>query len=159
MLRFERTHDLALVKQVLTHPKIWPHITDDGCGAPEDFEPVDHPGFWYVVVENGTLQGIFTFQKQNSVCWEVHTCLLPSAWGKLSKEAATGVREWVWQNANTDKDRCDRIVTSVPAYNRLAFRLAKASGMKEYGLNPKAFLRDGVLHDLILLGVSKCQRP
>lgn len=150
MLRFERTHDLALVKQVLTHPKIWPHITDDGCGAPGDFEPVDHPGFWYVVVENGTLQGMFTFQKQNAVCWEVHTCLLPSAWGKMSREATHGVREWVWANSD-----CQRIVTSVPAYNRLALRLAKASGMSEYGTNHKAFLRDGELHDLILLGVSR----
>lgn len=154
MLRFECTDDLALVRQIITHPRIWPHITDDGCGKPEDFTPQVHDSIKYVIVENGTLQGMFMFAKQNSATWEVHTCMLPGSWGETAKQAAAGVREWIWQNTD-----CQRIVTTIPVYNRLAVKFAKQSGMSEYGRNPKSFLKDGVLHDQILMGVSRCRLP
>jgi RimJ/RimL family protein N-acetyltransferase len=49
---------------------------------------------------------------------------------------------------------CRRIVGATPANNRLALRFAIACGMEHFGTNPKAFLKNGVLHDLILTGIS-----
>ncbi len=152
LLNFERTTDLVLIRKILTHPRIWPWITDDGAPDREQFQPTpagEH--VWYVLVwDVAELLGLFIFHPHNSVTWEVHTCLLPKSWGERATRAAVGVQAWLW--AQTD---WQRIVTTVPANNRLALRFARRAGMVEYGLNPKSWLKDGKLHDQHLLGISR----
>ncbi len=148
---FERTTDLELVRSIITHPKIYDHVSDDGCPPADQFKPLDNPVIWYVlVVECEVLLGMWTFMPQNTACWEVHTCLLPVAWGDLGREAAKAMAEWIWKNTP-----CRRLVTNVPVMNRMALKFAKAAGMEEYGVNPKSYLKRGTLHDQILLGMSK----
>jgi RimJ/RimL family protein N-acetyltransferase len=152
LLTYERTRDLELVRSILTHPRVYPWISDDGCPPAEEFQPIDHPSVWYVVVReqlSGLLLGLFMFVPQNAVCWEVHTCLLPAAWGKPAAAAAAGASHWMGE-----RTPCRRIVTSVPSYNRLALRFARAAGMKQFGVNPASYLKTGKLHDQVLLGLS-----
>lgn len=137
----------------MTHPNIYPHITDDGCPPVEQFEPVISPAIWYVEArDNDVLLGLWAFVPQNAVCWEVHTCLLPHAWGDTAAIAAKELASWIWENTD-----CRRIVTTVPAYNRLAYRFARKAGMTEYGRNPKSFLKNGKLYDQLLLGLSRLE--
>jgi RimJ/RimL family protein N-acetyltransferase len=151
MLSFERTHDMDLVKRIMSHRKVYPHVSDDGCPAREEFVPIAHPAIWYVsVLDDGGVIGLFVFSPQNTVCWEVHTCLLPTAWGGRATEAARGVIEWIW--ANTP---CRRIVTTVPANNRLALHLAERAGLEQFGVNAESWLKKGKLHGQILLGISR----
>ncbi len=151
LLTFERTSDLALIKLVMTHPRVYPHITDDGSAPVEEFHVLEHPAIWYVLVkDDDELLGLFMFVSQNAVCAEVHTCLLPNALGARAKEAARGVVAWMFEQTTLQ-----RIVTNVPANNRLALHYAKRGGMTEYGLNPKSFLKGGILQDQILLGLSR----
>lgn len=156
-LTFERTRDFDLVRKIMTHPRVYPHITDDGCPPVEEFHPAEDRGLWYILVRNaGEPVGLWLFVPQNAVCWEVHTCLLPVAWGETGKEAAKRMAEWIWQYTT-----CRRIVTNVPECNRLALRFAKAAGMVEYGRNEKSFLKDGKLWGQIMLGLTKeaeCQQ-
>lgn len=150
-ITFERTFDLDLIRTIVTHEKIWPHVADDGAGRPEDYRPVDHPAIWYVLVLSGhELMGVWIFNPQTSACWEIHTALLPKAWGTLAHRAARFIVPWVWEHTT-----CRRIVTNVPVYNRLALAFAKGAGMEQYGLNPKSYQKDGKLYDQILLGISK----
>lgn len=150
-MTFERTHDREVVRAVMAHPRIYPHIADDGCPPATEFEPLEHPGVWYVLVrDEGRPLGLFVFVPQNSVCWEVHTCLLPWAWGRPAAIAAAEMARWIWEHTP-----CRRIVTSVAAYNRLALRFAERAGMTEYGRNPASWLKDGKLHDQVLLGMSR----
>ena len=156
---FYRTHDLALIRSIMTHEKVWPAITDDLAGDPKDFMPVDHPATYYLAAHEGDhFLGIWMLNPENSVTWDVHTCLLPSAWGELAVRAAVHAIQWVWDNTP-----CLRLVTKVPVFNRLALRFARMAGMVEYGRNPKSFLKNGQLHDQILLGISKpevqCLQP
>jgi RimJ/RimL family protein N-acetyltransferase len=149
-LLFERTRDYDLVRQIMTDPRVWPHISDDLAPAPTDFRPLECEAVWYVlVIGAGEVLGLFAFVPQNSVCWEVHTCLDPRAWGATGARAARELPAWIW--ANTP---CRRIVTSVPAYNRLALRFARAAGMQEFGVNPRSYLKNGELQDQVLLGLS-----
>jgi RimJ/RimL family protein N-acetyltransferase len=135
----------------MTHPRVYPHITDDNSPAPELFEPVDHDAIVYLHAQDeyGTL-GIFMLVPQSAVCYQVHTCMLPQAWGAPARDAARLGTQWMF-----DHGPCRRIVTNVPEYNRIAERFARACGMAEYGRNLKSFLKDGVLYDEILLGISK----
>jgi hypothetical protein len=159
-IRFERTTDMDLVRSIITAPSIWPHVSDDGSGAPEDYRPVDHPAILYVLAwDRNELLGLFMFAPENSITLDVHTCLLPAAVfpppdaqdaPSRSSAAARGVIQWIW--ANTP---CRRIVTRVPAPNRLALRFARNAGMMEYGRNERSWLKGGKVYDQILLGISK----
>src|SRR6185369_16871555 len=97
----------------------WIQAMDDHDGA---------PGFI------DTTLGLFLFHPHNSICWEVHTCLLPAAWGERATRAGKGVVQWIWKNTP-----CLRIITNVPAYNRLAYRFALRCGMTEFGRNRGSF--------------------
>lgn len=93
--------------------------------------------------------GVFMLQAHNHTLYEVHTLLLPHAHGKavaIGKEALA----WAWENTPAH-----RIITSVPDYNVLALRLARKVGMVQYGLNVKAFRKNGKDHDILMLGITK----
>lgn len=150
-MRFERTQNPQLIREVLTHPRIWDAISDDFSPAREEFQPAMNEALWYVAVYDGAeLLGIFLFVPQSRICWEVHTCLLPHSWGIRATEAAEEVARWIW--ANTP---CRRIITNVPAYNRLALRFAKHAGMTPFGCNERSYQKNGILHDQIMLGLSR----
>jgi len=152
-LWFARTQDMGLVREIMTIPAIYRAISDDSRPPIEQYEPPDHPAIWYLLAYDGDdLLGLWVLVPENSICWDVHTCLLPLALGVKGRSvaAARGAIQWVWKNTD-----CRRLVTKVPAFNRLALRFSRESGMKEYGLNPKSYLKDGALHDQILLGVSR----
>ena len=150
-IRFERTADAVLIREIMTHPKIWPWITDDGSPAAADFEPAIHPSLWYVLAFDGEeLMGLWLFAAQSSACFEAHTCLLPGQRGERAGEAAKQVIAWIW--ANTP---CRRIFTNVPRFNRAALYFAVRAGLIRFGVNEQSFLKHGKLYDQILLGLSK----
>jgi RimJ/RimL family protein N-acetyltransferase len=150
-MQFDRSWDWQLIKGVVTHPRVYPHISDDFCPPAEQWEPNRHESIWYVVVrDGGELLGLWMFVPHNAICWEIHTCLLPSAWGRRAREAAQQGWAWLWANSS-----CVRVITDVPECNRLALRFARAAGMTQYGLNPKSYMKNGQLHDVILLGISR----
>lgn len=149
-LAFERTADLTLVREVVTHPRVWPWVSDDFSGVPEAWRPLEHPAIWYVVVLDGEeLLGLLTFIPQSTVCWEFHTCMLPIAGSKRAHEAILGSIRWIWEWT-----ACRRAVTNVPVFNRQALRCARAIGLEEIGMNRKSYMKDGRLHDQVLFGLS-----
>lgn len=148
---FQRTHDMATVRWIMTEPSIYRNIVDDGCPPSSEFQPADHPSIWYVLVRDSeTPLGLWMLVPHNSFCYEVHTCLLPVARGQRARLAAGEFLAWVWSNTP-----CERLVTSVPAFNKLALKFAKEAGMVEYGINPQSFKRHARLFDQHLLGMSR----
>ena len=155
MIAFERSFDYELIRSILTHPRLWKYLSDDYSPAPGDFYPQEHPSIWYVIVrdvhEKGAdLLGLWMFVPQNGVCWEVHTALLPCAWGERGQLAARLLPMWMWYASH-----CRRIVTNVPASNRLALHFAYRAGMKVFGVNEASYLKNGVLLDQVMLGISR----
>jgi RimJ/RimL family protein N-acetyltransferase len=149
-MRCERLYDSDLITRCMTHEKVWPWVTDDSCPPREEFTaPIEDHLIYLGVYEGSEFLGLFFLHQQNGICWEVHTCLLPVAWGR-SERCTAECADWMF--SNTD---CRRIVTNVPANNPLALRLALRSGMKEYGRNPQSIMKGGVLLDQVLLGMSK----
>jgi RimJ/RimL family protein N-acetyltransferase len=144
--------DPRLIAETITHPKIYPHVSDDGSPKPEDYEPAIAPALLYLGMyqDDGAYLGLFAIHPHNSRCYEVHTCLLPEAWGKFTVECARLCIAYVF--ANTP---CLRLITNVPSFNAHAKRLALRAGMSPFGVNAKSFLKDGVLYDQLMLGISK----
>lgn len=151
MIHFERSTDYALIREILTQPSIWPYISDDFSPAAADYRPIESEAIWYVLAwDDLELLGLWMFHPHNGVCWEVHTALLPDAWGERARRAAVAMAEWIWEHTP-----CRRIITNVPEDNRLAFRFAIAAGMEVYGKNEASFQKDGKLIDQICLGISR----
>ncbi len=152
-MKLTRTHDMALVECLMRHPQVWPHLHDDG--TPEDWAPIDHDAlYWMLVTEGGAPVGVFLVHPVNSYCYEMHTCLLPEAWGPTAGRAARLLGDWAF-----GETPCRKMITNVPAYNRLALRFAKMGGMRQEGTNRASFMRDGKMLDQIALGVTKEEWP
>jgi RimJ/RimL family protein N-acetyltransferase len=151
VLYFERTTDFELIRQITIHPKLYPHLSDDFSPAPENFQPVQHENFVYLLVHDGHEPlGYFGLHPHTTTLWEVHTVLLPSAWGETAKEAAKGGTQWVWDNLS-----CIRLITNVPTCNRIALRFAQSSGMEQFGINPDSFVKGNKVYPMVMLGVSR----
>lgn len=148
-MMIERTHDMALVAQIMSHPAVWPHIHDDGV---LECVPEDHAALnWLLVVDgDGQPGGVFLVHALNSFCYEMHTCMLPSMWGRKAARAAQLLLAWAFENT-----QCEKMVTNVPAYNRAALRFAIAGGMQQEGINRASFMRGGQMLDQITLGITK----
>lgn len=143
-----RTRDMELVGHIVSHPAIWPHITDD---ATAEFSPIiDSDAAHWMLVDDGEPAGLFMVHAHNSVCYEMHTCLLPRTWGAQAKVAAQLLLKWAFEDTD-----CQKMITAVPAYNRAALRFAKAGGMMQEGVNRASFMKNGVLIDQIMLGITK----
>ena len=134
----------------MTHPDIYPQISDDESPLPDYWQASE--GHTYCLVTDGDeVLGLWAFIKKNAVVWEIHTCILPKARGRKAYEALKLLPAWAWANLKGAR----RIVTEVPDYNRPALVFALKAGMDKYGVNPKSYLKDGELHDVILLGISR----
>jgi len=150
-LRIEPIADEALIGSTLRHPRIFPHIRDDACPDACSLKVALSDSLFYLgVYEGESYLGLFLVHPHNLILFEVHTCLLPPAWGPTAVRAAKALIAWVFEHTS-----CRRLVTSVPDGNLLALRLARRAGMSEYGVNPRSILRDGELLDQTLLGFSK----
>ena len=157
MIHIERSKDYALIRGIMTHEAVYRHLTDDYSPPAADYRPIEHEMVWYLVVWDGNeLLGLWMLVPQNGICWEIHTALLPDAWGERGRRAAALAQAWIWENTP-----CRRIITNVPADNRIAYRFAVAAGMEVYGTNEASFLKGGRLLDQICLGISKpdIERP
>lgn len=151
MVRISRCYDTELIRETIAHPKLYQHLSDDGCPDAEDFTVKLVDSMYYMAACDGDRYlGLFLLHPHNYVCYEVHTCLLPEAWGGTAIECGKAVVRWVFDNTP-----CQRLITNVPKCNRLALRLARNAGMSEFGVNEKSFMKNGVLHDQIMLGISK----
>jgi RimJ/RimL family protein N-acetyltransferase len=150
MMEIERTHDYELVRKIMVHPRIWPHISDDGSGDPADFRPPGTDRVVYLAVgDMGSVYGLWMLHPWNHVCWEVHTMVLPEGRGRPAYQGAIMTLEWAFRHV------ARKVVTQVPAPNIQALRFAQRCGMQVEGINRASFLRRGVLHDQTLLGITQ----
>lgn len=135
------------VAAILSHPAVFRHVGDDSVMA---CEPVDHEAFHWMLVTEGEPIGVFLVHAHNSVCYEMHTSILPQAWGSKASKAAKMLLDWAFNGTP-----CRKMITAVPKYNRAALRFAKAGGMIPEGVNRKSFLHEGELIDQIMLGITR----
>ncbi len=147
MITLERTLDYELVRQIMTHPRLYDHLVDDGAPAAELFYPAEHPGIFHLLAREGDeVLGLYITNRINAATWEVHHALLPCAWGDRALAVGRAYEAWMWENTGAQT-----LLGFTPSCNRLALRYARRLGMTVRGQIPQAWRRGGVLHDLIVL--------
>ena len=151
---FEWAEDLELVRTVITHARLYDAISDDFSPSREDYRPPVSPAIRYLLVrDGGEFLGLWMCVAHSEIVLEVHTCLLPRAWGRRAAIAARECAEWLWRHT-----KAQRIITAAPSCNPLAIAFAKRAGMEQYGRNPRAYQKRGELHDVVLLGISRPEK-
>jgi len=150
-MTFERTYDMAFVKGIVTHPRIWPQITYDGAPDPDDEFHDPGESTWCIVAKDGDeVLGLYVCQLQNPCCWDAHIYMLPHAWGEKARDCTKEFFEWMFSNTTAQ-----RIVGSIPDYNRFGVAFALHCGMVPFGVNPQSVRKDGKLWDQTLLGITR----
>ena len=150
-MEIERTHDWQLIKEIVTHPSTWPHIGDDFAPRPEDWEPNrDEHARYLLARERDSVVAMLALWPENHICWRAHVCVRPEFYGPKAVDAVKSILRWVWDNTE-----CVRIVAHIPEYNTLAISFSVRCGLTGFGMNPKSHKKNGQLHNLILLGISK----
>lgn len=135
---------------MICHPKLYRHLFDDHVGPVAEWVPVDHELVSYVGVRDGEeLIGVIIVGMHSLEMWECHEAFLPSAWGRKARRAAREFAEWVWKNKSVQ-----RVIGHIAA-NPVALAYAKAAGMEECGRHPKAFMKNGKLEDIIIVGANR----
>jgi RimJ/RimL family protein N-acetyltransferase len=148
-MMIERTFDYDIVREIITHPKLYPFCTEDGAPEPKNFNPVENNQIYYLLPIVDEPIGVIIFSHQNAILLAVHICILPEWWG-YAKEAATSALWWIFQNTDYTK-----ITGALPEYNRQVYNLGLRAGFEDEGRHKKAFLKNGKEWDLILMGIRK----
>jgi len=141
-----RTFDYDLIMDIMTHPDIYPYISDDGSPSQEDFSPIQSDDIYYLICE----AGLFMYHPHNCITVEVHSCVLPEYRGKSVAYAKASV-EWMFENTKYRK-----VITQVPSYNKRALVYAQKAGLEIEGTNRMSFMKNGKIYDQTILGVV-CQ--
>ncbi len=150
-MRLYQSTDLALIKRIVTAPSVYPMVTEDDAPAPSDYDPPFTEAITYLIVEeNEEPVGLFALVQKNSIMVELHTCLMSACRGKDALKAVNQMIDYVWNNTPFS-----RIVTMVATFNRPALLFALKTGFSKYGLNPQSYVKDGVLWDTVMLGLTK----
>lgn len=147
--------DLEIVKRVYTHESIFDRINDDGITDPEkvDFsQALSNTNVFFLIAEDEhcDIVGVFLFHPWNTVCYEMHSAVLPEYRGEGSIEAARMAGMWMFGNT-----MCQKIVTQIAVTNYAARTLARVGGMVKIGNNDRSFLKNGKLIDQHIYGICK----
>ncbi len=148
----EPIYDMALIKETMKKPYIWPYIHDDmvDLDSFEPFEPIDDVAQYLGVFNEGMYCGFFLIVRQNSITYEIHTVLKKCCRGEKAVLAAKAVISWIFDNTD-----CARLITQIPEDNIPAERLAINAGMSIYGINPDSFKINNVIKSVKLYGITK----
>lgn len=147
-LTFERSRDYALIRAIVLESYDW--TSDDGSPAREQYAPPESDAIWYILARDGEdLLGLWILVPHNAIEYEVHTCLLRGHGYRRGRLAAQEAIEWVWHHTPAR-----RLITRVPAFNRIAYKFALDAGFEPFGVDKKSFLKAGNLYDQAILGLS-----
>lgn len=124
---FSRTADVALIQKTMTHPRLYKWL----CREVPANEFIPPGRMMYVAVHEGLeYLGLFAFDPKEIGTSEIHTALLPNAWGRALGIYRQGI-EWVWKHTGIT-----RIVGRIRESNRLALRVARRAGLKVFNVVP-----------------------
>jgi hypothetical protein len=148
IIKFERTQDKTLIREIITHPKVWRWLSDDSFPPKELYCPPDNSAVCYLLATDahtGELFGLYITHPITAALWEVDHALLPTAYGSPALAIGRAFEAWLWANTSAET-----VLGLTPLDNRLAIRYARRLGMNESGRIPRGICRGGQFHDFIV---------
>jgi hypothetical protein len=135
--------DKEEIEAMVNSPEIYRWLTDDL--SPEVFTCDDNA----IYLSNEDRSGIVKLETLNGVTAQVHVAAFRRLLGR-TRNFVREALEWGFDNTTLMK-----IITFIPSYNRLALKLAQRSGFREEGIMTRSFLKDWILYDQYIYGITK----
>lgn len=149
MITIERTDDFALIKELLSHPKLWREISDDTSVAIKDKWMPDPTWLYLLAKRDDEIVGVVAFHALNGITVMSHIHILPKFWGERLDEVIPEVRKWLKLNTKVKK-----VVSTVPADCKQVLEAVKRYGFNMEGFSPKSIERKGHVVGQYLFGME-----
>lgn len=153
-LDVRETNDRERLNAVLRDEDVFRNSSDDYAPAPAqvDCGALLLNAQWtaFGIFAGHECAGVFFVVRHSVILYEVHTAILPAYRGALASRAALRLLDRLF-----DATPCRKLTTLVPATNRPAARFARQAGLRYQGTLTASFLKDGVLHDQEILGITR----
>ena len=146
MIRLERSKDYRLIRDIITHPRLYPWIKSDDHPPAEKFWPAETDTIHYMLAYNDAeLLGVVMVHPIHTLAtWEIHHCIMPIGWPSVDK-IAEEVFLYLWTETP-----CQTAVGFTPVCNKLACRFALRVGMHKVGVISNGYRKDGRLYDIMV---------
>lgn len=141
------TKDEEKIYRVLKDPEIYDRITDDGAVSVDEFTAPILNDVYYLTDENNI--GLVFYHWVNSVTLQGHIQILKEYRGQ-AMEFGKGALKWAWDNTEAQK-----ITIFIPELYRDVIGFVKKFGFQQEGVSKGSYMKNSVLYDRILLGLSR----
>ena len=151
MIRRCTIEDLDFVDSVLRHDSVYPFISDDHSPPVEEFTSeamLKNPDVYFLTTNEFTV--ILAIPILNNVVYDLHINMIkPEGRGKTAKESLKEAIDYMFHDT-----KCLKLVGFIAVIfgNVINFVCEYA---KREGLLKDAYLKDGKLHDVCVVGISK----
>lgn len=139
---------LEKVKQVLSHPLVYPYIRNDGW--PEDPKEMDlslvFPHATYFMPNPGT---VFVFSPFMTNVWNMHVAATPEYRGIKTRSSGKKALDFAFHNLGAYK-----LCGFIPEWNQKSIRYALSHGFKVEGCLTRSTIRNGALYGIIIVGLD-----
>ena len=142
--------DIEKVERVLKADEIYPNITDDGSVPVEEFtiREVLESELNYFLMPNDNM--LVIMHPANSITYECHVNVLNVGRNETLKDESRKVLDYIF-----NKTPCRKMTAWVPSKYMNVMKYCIRIGMQREGTCEKSYLKDGVLYDRYLFGLTK----
>lgn len=150
----KRSHNIKDIRTVLRSTLAMAEQSDEEAIP----DAMVHDLVHYVLVysDKDEVVGCYTLIPHNEVAVDIHTNFLPKGYGEIARGAIPLISHYIFETVGWKK-----ALTEVPSCNRLAHKYVKQTKMKHEGTLSQAFLKNNVLYDILVYGMTegeyKCQ--
>lgn len=140
-----RTFDVSLVLTILNNEIILDAISEDGFDV-NSFKIDVMKDHWIALIDGDKEIGVAQFKPMFNKCFDCHIHILPNYRKEYSEDAGKKLLQWADENLEDSL-----LYTNVPVFCKSVKAFLLNFGFKEVGLLEKAWLKNGIQHDMWIL--------
>lgn len=145
MITLQSLNDLDLINRVILDAAVNDDISDDATKNHE-LQHLPHAFECLGIYQDEEIRGLFMLVPHNAVTAEIHTCLLLR--GKEAFQAGQLLLDYLFSNYQ-------KAISYTPSTNKKALFYALRLGFKKEGVLTQSFLKNGMLVDQVVVGLTK----
>ena len=149
----ERTRDIDLINTIMFDDDIFDVISEDGTTKEGQRFNV-YNEYWLKVLVGDELIGLYNLHHTNQSTLEAHVHILPKFRKEHSKSSILKVYEWLIDNCDED---VVKFISNIPAIYPNVLKFCLSNGFKHEGINRKSYLKNGLIHDVDMVGITKSE--
>lgn len=150
-ISIERTHDKELIRLILTDPRIWDTIAEDG--EQSGLFEVDLEKNCFLAIKNNDMCiGIYILHPFNGCTLEIHANLLPIYRKEFATESGEKMLDWF---RDEGPEKYEKLIAKIPVIYPHVYHFTMNRGFKDEGRLVNAYRKNGELHDIHILGLER----